>query len=436
MLYFEGIAHPEAKSDDYNGLMWLNEKEMNKIAKNLVGVPILLEHDGNITEDRFIDESKSIGKIVNAKVDEKNRLAIRAYIDRRTPRGARAAIDLKEKKLPKLYLSNGTRHYLDERLSVIDKSIQEISITSDPELSGTEIYYVKPDTQEFLGTQKFVETLVKRREAETSLLNHLFSKSKMASNNSDTQTTASSTSGGGGGGEQATSSQQQQQQLQRIGAPEVIALQEQIQRYLKAEEDYKKQTEDYKKQTAELEVLKKQEEEKRKLKEDKKRRRIADKQEEVIQIVTSILNDAGVKNPKDHKFYKAVENIKSIDPSAAQPVMDFVTCCSDAHKKRAKTQEDELNQMRQKLKENEEKIKKFDLQESLSLKKPQIASSTTTATTAATNNKPQLQFYHEPTLYTIENKQVKAVPPTTGSFCAQASPGDHSFLLSALMANR
>lgn len=129
MVKVIGACHPAASSDDKETL-FLRFKDMKEKIDKINGTPILFDHDPN----------KPIGKILGAKIDEKNRLVIEFDIAMDTMNGIEALRLLRDKKI--CNLSMGMNHLIAEGydwMSVVGKEIREVSITDDPDMPDTDI---------------------------------------------------------------------------------------------------------------------------------------------------------------------------------------------------------------------------------------------------------------------------------------------------------
>ncbi len=134
-IEFEGSCHPPGQENHYDGT-FLTKENMEEKIKDLIGTPVLCEHKG-----------KQLGKITGANIDERNRLIVKGKIDRGTWEGIQAVSSLRNGN--RQGLSLGMEHLVEvspDWMKIIDKTINEVSITSNPDLPETEIYYVQPDS--------------------------------------------------------------------------------------------------------------------------------------------------------------------------------------------------------------------------------------------------------------------------------------------------
>ncbi len=135
----EGSCHPPGKENNYDGT-FLTKENMKEKLKDLPGTPILWEHNGQ----------KKIGEITDGYVDERQRLIVKGKIDRGTWEGAKTISSLRNGKFKGLSL--GMEHLIGisaDWVKIIDKKINEISVTSNPDLPETEVYYVQDDSEHF-----------------------------------------------------------------------------------------------------------------------------------------------------------------------------------------------------------------------------------------------------------------------------------------------
>lgn len=134
---FQGSCHPPGKEDDYDGT-FLTQSQMHEKLENLPGTPVLYEHDGK----------SRVGELTGGYVDEGGRLAVEGYIDRSTWQGVKTVHELRDGKLKGLSL--GMEHLIDvnpNSMKIVDKKINEVSVTQNPDLPETFIKSVQPDSE-------------------------------------------------------------------------------------------------------------------------------------------------------------------------------------------------------------------------------------------------------------------------------------------------
>ncbi len=150
-IEFEGACHPTAQNDDYDGT-FLTKKQMLEKIQSLPGTPVLSEHDNQ----------KQIGKIIGARIDERNRLIVKGEINRDTFAGITAIRDLRNRKVSGLSL--GIKHSMSsdpKSTRIIAKKIQEISLTENPDLPDTEIQHVSNDSEHWNVSKSYVRGSLK-----------------------------------------------------------------------------------------------------------------------------------------------------------------------------------------------------------------------------------------------------------------------------------
>lgn len=146
-VFFEGSCHPPGKPDDYDGT-FLRLSEMKSKLNELNGTPILNEHDN----------TKNIGEIVGARIDERGRLLVRGKIGRDSFHGIDAVHKLRFGDLKGLSLGLEHLIYKDPKWTgIIDKKINEVSLTNNPDLPETEVLHVEPDTKRWTTTRSLIK---------------------------------------------------------------------------------------------------------------------------------------------------------------------------------------------------------------------------------------------------------------------------------------
>ncbi len=148
MVLVTGSCHPAGEPDDYDGF-YLTQKEISQKSHELIGIPVLLEHDNKI----------QVGKVVGSHVESKTgRLIVDMDIGTDTLEGNRTLRRLKEGVLSGLSL--GIDHLIAQRPTwskIIGKDIREVSVTTDPALHDTDIMYVEPQSEKSLLARKHIE---------------------------------------------------------------------------------------------------------------------------------------------------------------------------------------------------------------------------------------------------------------------------------------
>lgn len=182
MVLVRGACHPKAQPPGYSGLL-LTKKDMESKLSLLKDIPILLEHDGQ----------KEIGKIVEAHIDDNQRLVIDFDINRNSIEGSFAIERIRKGDLTGL--SMGITHLVSEGptwIEVVDKNVREVSVTDSPDLPNTEILHIEKDTvkheetvklvKEALESQKLfkkISDLVNEHSKEVSIEQHEKDKKKI-----------------------------------------------------------------------------------------------------------------------------------------------------------------------------------------------------------------------------------------------------------------
>lgn len=139
----EGICSYPAQSEGYDGTHFTRGEMESKI-KEMVGKPILEEHTG-----------KEIGKVKGGEIEGDQ---IKAYVEvgRDNIEGIRAISKLRDGKLKGLSL--GMKFVVenpDTNPRIVEKRINEISLTSDPDCPSALIKTVGPDSALWVATTKF-----------------------------------------------------------------------------------------------------------------------------------------------------------------------------------------------------------------------------------------------------------------------------------------
>ena len=196
LFRFRGVAHPRGEKADYDGL-FLKEDELSQRAKDLAGTPLWSEHEAD----------KKIGWVTGAEVGEAGELVVSGVIDRSVSEEAREHAR-KIRRGEMTGLSLGMDHMVrvdtDGRRRVVDKKIEELSVTVDPDLPGTFISEVAEDTATWKTAQNCAtvsienfrtkNSLAKKQKELDSVLKDIFaqdqpSQSKMAGAGAGTERT-------------------------------------------------------------------------------------------------------------------------------------------------------------------------------------------------------------------------------------------------------
>ena len=149
---YRGICHPPASPGDYDGML-LRNTDMQKQLSKLKETPLMVDHGDEKGEFYQYYKNNAIGKVIGGWIDERDRLIVEFETDRTNPLGARAERDIKSGKLGNLSL--GIDHILGcnakdpWEVKVMDKTINEVSVTGDPALQDTVIYGVQPDSKDW-----------------------------------------------------------------------------------------------------------------------------------------------------------------------------------------------------------------------------------------------------------------------------------------------
>ncbi|KKL18735.1 hypothetical protein LCGC14_2472540 [marine sediment metagenome] len=135
-----------------------------------------------------------LGKITGANIDERNRLIVKGKIDRGTWEGIQAVSSLRNGN--RKALSLGMEHLVEispDWMKIIDKKINEVSITNNPDSPETEIYYVQPDSDHWnlaknvlrgnWQNQKLKKNIYKAKSDLIGLTNQIVNTSMMENQN-------------------------------------------------------------------------------------------------------------------------------------------------------------------------------------------------------------------------------------------------------------
>jgi len=119
---FKGIAHPRAKSNDFNGYL-LNKNDMDSISKKLIGHPLVYEHNDDI----------NVGSVLNTFLTPDHKLGIECeFYD--TPEGYKAYDEMRQGVVKGLSL--GMNHLLNkETLEVLEKEPFHLALCRIPNLA-------------------------------------------------------------------------------------------------------------------------------------------------------------------------------------------------------------------------------------------------------------------------------------------------------------
>lgn len=161
LFRFRGVAHPRGEKADYDGL-FLKEDELSQRAKDLSGTPLWSEHESD----------KKIGWVTGAEVGEGGELVVSGVIDRSVSEEAREHAR-KIRRGEMTGLSLGIDHMVrvdhDGRRKVVDKKIEELSVTVDPDLPGTFISEVVEDTATWKTAQNCATVSIENFRTKNSL---------------------------------------------------------------------------------------------------------------------------------------------------------------------------------------------------------------------------------------------------------------------------
>ena len=140
-----GCCHPPGQSKDYNGFL-LKQDEIEEFSKSIIGKPIWYEHQ----------QEHVIGKVGKAWTGEKGELMIEAEIDGRNPIGAKSIMKMRNGEI--VGLSLGIDHLFDkDKFQITDRNIQEVTLTTLPDLPGTNISYVEPRDKDTALRREYIE---------------------------------------------------------------------------------------------------------------------------------------------------------------------------------------------------------------------------------------------------------------------------------------
>ena len=134
-MFFEGVIHPTAKDDSYNGL-FLREKDIKQWQKKIKDTDVLYEHDSN----------KKIGKIVAGRMDEQKRFRVLGYIDVSNINGIVVAENMRKGTLNGLSMGKfaiAANHSNGQQI-IVDHDIFEVSVVKTPDLDDAWVKYTQP----------------------------------------------------------------------------------------------------------------------------------------------------------------------------------------------------------------------------------------------------------------------------------------------------
>lgn len=143
MVLIEGIGHPTAREEDYDGY-YLRESEMKEMTDTLYGTPALHEHDGIDLQTGNVDNKKQIGKIQSACIDKKRRLRLMIDVNDDTPEKCEI---IEAVKRGEYGLSIGMESEHEPGTGrIIKKRIREITFTKKPDMDGTKLKSIEQDS--------------------------------------------------------------------------------------------------------------------------------------------------------------------------------------------------------------------------------------------------------------------------------------------------
>jgi hypothetical protein len=159
-----GIVQPFAKENDYDGL-YLTENEIDEFCQNPPQILIYNEHDQN--QKGKYDPKTSVGKGVGIRKDPVTKgMLMDIDIDPSTIYGAEILHEINSGK--KCSLSLGMQ-YLGVKSPVpkiLRKLISEVSIVTDPAISGSVITHVDPEPPEVTERKKKIEEWIENSKSK------------------------------------------------------------------------------------------------------------------------------------------------------------------------------------------------------------------------------------------------------------------------------
>lgn len=144
-VFFEGIIHPTAKKDSYNGL-FLREKDIKKWQTKITNTDLLYEHD----------KTKKVGKILGGRMDAEKKFRVLGYVDTSKIGGIIIAEKMRRGELNGLSIGKfalATEKENGEKI-VEEHDIFEVSVVQDPDLEGAFVHYVQPHNKNQLEAMK------------------------------------------------------------------------------------------------------------------------------------------------------------------------------------------------------------------------------------------------------------------------------------------
>lgn len=153
-------VHPKGEDDDYDGL-YLRNCEMDRVGKQLVGCPILVEHD-----------SEPVGKVIHAFQDSTDgRLHAVFETDNNTFGGCVAGAFVRAGLFPEVSLGHECKieHSADGSQRVVEKTPTELSIVQRGAREGTKIMgkTKKSQPQRYIKLIKPKDTIQKQEMSST-----------------------------------------------------------------------------------------------------------------------------------------------------------------------------------------------------------------------------------------------------------------------------
>lgn len=347
---FYGSVHPKGQGSDYNGLLLTQSEIINK-SKELVGLPILFEHDGIDQTTGEIDHTKMLGKIESSFQDPSTgRLMVVGKINRKHSKGADVINKIRRGDISELSL--GIDHRLGPDLNVIDKNFKEVSLTSKGALPDTLIYSVCDDRKHINKIKLNLENALR----ELNLKNKGYKNNSSAISLSGPRIIST-----------MSEAMQTQPTIPQQSSPPVPTQQQQQQQPLPNDKQNQKSMvaefeEKSNKLAIESDMIEEIEKNPQKAKDFflrnimKKRRKLEAMKPALVEWLAANLNT------ESEKEMEILETIKTVDPQNIhhmEPVFRVISVAASAQKKNVETYEKKLNELRKDLEARENELKRY-----------------------------------------------------------------------------
>ncbi len=164
-----GIAYSKPpEKDDYAGVYY-TRKDLEEQADAIGGTKVMMEHGFGQSLEHLPEGMKdapdvSIGEVVRGGLDQDGRLVVELELNRDTLTGCRAIRHAREGKLS---LSLGQKLRIDPKtMKVVGKKIHEVSTVIEPDMEGTDIIWVEPDSEDFRQLQDSLDSYSSKKKQD------------------------------------------------------------------------------------------------------------------------------------------------------------------------------------------------------------------------------------------------------------------------------